>query len=319
MKQTFTFILAFITLTGIFAQNSGKGFSYQAVARDPQGDVLTSTNIQLRFSLMPGQMAVTPSWQETQVTTTDAFGTFAVIIGKGIKTAGTAAKFSDVNFASAAYWLKVEILDNSVYKEISYTALGSVPYAEVAGNAQSCPIGMIMPFAGDTSKIPTGWMLCDGRELDRIQFAPLYYVIGTAWGTSNNSLFNIPDLRGLFLRGVDYNAGNDPDKDRRLILKPGGNVNNNVGSFQTISTALPNNLSISLSSYNHSHSYYGTKGGTDCNPSGYVKIGGGNNCGLSSTYAYSINGDTHSHNVTINGGGSETRPRNANVNYIIKY
>ena len=44
--------------------------------------------------------------------------------------------------------------------------------------------------------------------------------------------FNVPDLRGYFLRGVSGTSGRDQEADARTKLKPGGNDKNNVGSAQ---------------------------------------------------------------------------------------
>lgn len=50
------------------------------------------------------------------------------------------------------------------------------------------PVGTITPFAG--LSVPPGWLLCDGRKLDRVEYPKLYEVIGNAYGG------NVPDYRG---------------------------------------------------------------------------------------------------------------------------
>jgi len=43
--------------------------------------------------------------------------------------------------------------------------------------------------------IPLGYVLCDGREVSRETFAPIFYVIGTYYGAGNNvDTFNLPNL-----------------------------------------------------------------------------------------------------------------------------
>ena len=67
---------------------------------------------------------------------------------------------------------------------------------------QVLPPGSLMAYAA--SSAPTGWLLCDGSAVSRTTYATLYAVIGTTWGTGDNSTtFNVPDLRGQFLRGFD--------------------------------------------------------------------------------------------------------------------
>jgi hypothetical protein len=74
------------------------------------------------------------------------------------------------------------------------------------GTAQggtSAPTGSIQAFGGPVSAIPSGWLLCDGSEVSRVDFAALYSVIGTYWGAGDGSTtFNIPVLTDRFLVGT---------------------------------------------------------------------------------------------------------------------
>jgi microcystin-dependent protein len=155
-----------------------------------------------------------------------------------------------------------------------------------------------MAFAGKNSKdLETqGWMLCDGRPLDRIRFDSLFKVIDVFHGHGDGvNTFNIPDFRGLFLRGVDEDANRDPDKGSRGALMPGGNSGNNVGSFQD----------QQLNSHTHSHgSSENAAGAIVASPRQYL-AGGNINQGHG---AFAIDPT----------GGNETRPKNCYVNWIIK-
>ncbi len=80
----------------------------------------------------------------------------------------------------------------------------------------STPVGTLIAFAG---KISTpgepvapyttpieqcGWMLCDGSEKDSSLYPELYAAIGNSYGGSpDGSKFNVPDLRGQFLPGIN--------------------------------------------------------------------------------------------------------------------
>lgn len=178
MQKMALLCLLFAGILLSFTQNSGKGFSYQAIARNSDGQVKAKEQVEVQFTLMPGPQAATPAWQETHSVLTNEFGLFSLVIGKGIKSGGSATTFADVDFSTAEFWLKVEIKDKGSWQQISETQLLSVPYAEVAGNAQAVPTGMIMAFAGPKDKVPSGWRPCDGTPLNRSQFASLYAVIG---------------------------------------------------------------------------------------------------------------------------------------------
>lgn len=56
-------------------------------------------------------------------------------------------------------------------------------------------IGTIIQWGSDT--LPDGWLLCDGSAISRTDYADLFSVIGTNFGSGNGSTtFNLPDLRG---------------------------------------------------------------------------------------------------------------------------
>ena len=70
------------------------------------------------------------------------------------------------------------------------------------------PVGSITQYAGRTS--PDGFLICDGRALSRVTHSRLFAVIGEDWGAGDGSTtFNIPDLRGSFLRGVGIHGSEE--------------------------------------------------------------------------------------------------------------
>ncbi len=233
MKRFFLLFASLLSLVA-YAQNSGLGFNYQAVVRKTDGMLLANSDVNLRISLYPGQSATTPTWVEEHKVRTDAFGSFGITVGKGVRSANSvAAKYADVNFAAVFYWMKIEIQEGSDYREVCFSQLPSSPYAEVAHNASTFA-GMIAPFAGPAENVPAGWLLCDGHAISRSEYINLYNAIGVAWGEGDgSSTFNLPDLRGMFLRGVSGDSGNDADAESRgMLANNGSNTGNNVGSYQ---------------------------------------------------------------------------------------
>jgi len=68
--------------------------------------------------------------------------------------------------------------------------------------------GSILFFARNTA--PTGWLKANGAAVSRTSYAALFAAIGTTFGVGNGSTtFNLPDLRGEFLRGWDDGRGID--------------------------------------------------------------------------------------------------------------
>lgn len=62
------------------------------------------------------------------------------------------------------------------------------------------PPGAVMSFA--MSAAPVGWLPCDGAAISRTTYASLFAVVGVIHGAGDGSnTFNVPDLRGIFIRG----------------------------------------------------------------------------------------------------------------------
>ena len=163
---------------------------------------------------------------------------------------------------------------------------------------QSSPAGMIAPFAGTSA--PTGWLACEGQAVSQTTYAALYAAIGTTWdiGGEGAGNFRLPDLRGMFLRGAGTNATGSSS----------GAVGQAVSDYAA-DTYL--NHSHAVTDPGHSHSYV-TNGSTrngDVSGSTYMIIPTTTSTGTSTT-GLTVNTSTTS--------GTETKPKNYGVLYIIK-
>ena len=70
------------------------------------------------------------------------------------------------------------------------------------------PAGVILPFGGNQA--PLGWLICDGREIERDLWAELFTAIGFNFKGSTQvtpGYFAIPDLRGRLPMGADNMGG----------------------------------------------------------------------------------------------------------------
>ena len=98
------------------------------------------------------------------------------------------------------------------------------------------PVGAVIAFAGlpgahSPPLEASGFMVCDGRSLDKDEFEELFNVIAYTYSaTDGGQTFRIPDLQGYFLRGVDPNGQVDPDLDARVSVS--GHGYSGVGSLQ---------------------------------------------------------------------------------------
>jgi phage-related tail fiber protein len=70
------------------------------------------------------------------------------------------------------------------------------------------PTGLVSYFANTSA--PTGYIECNGSAVSRSTYSALFAVIGVTHGSGNGtSTFNVPDLRGEFIRGWDNSKGVD--------------------------------------------------------------------------------------------------------------
>jgi microcystin-dependent protein len=198
-----------------------------------------------------------------------------------------------------------------------FTNIGWFSSCNTTQNASyAIPSGTILPFAGDISNIPNGFLLCDGSELDTNTYHELFQAVGYAWGGSNSAFF-LPDLRGQFLRGADLGSGNDPDAASRNAAQLGGNTGVNVGSIQADQFQEHNHGG---GNHSHSFSHLWISNNTG-NPDGALDshTGGTQNRrywrgNVTGNFTTNTSGE-----IIQNQGGAETRPKNAAVNYVICY
>jgi tail collar domain len=294
-KSITTYALAIVMLLGVkaFAQTFPYGINYQAVARDANGNAKANANVPLQFTIAPSTSTTSPVYIETQSANTNSMGQFNVTIGMGTYVGGSVSTFSAIAWQGNTYVLTVQTGTTIIGTQ----QLMAVPYAMATPN--DVPAGSVVAFFGTTP--PAGWLLCDGSAVSRTTYARLYAVIGNASGYGDNSTtFNVPDLRGMFMRGVDGSAGNDPDKATRTAQNSGGNTGNNIGSKEADQVIEHNHVS----SGNVPIGFSATGPIVDTPPSG---VGGG----------FAGSGGTAEY--TGRTGGAETRPKNVYVNYIIKY
>ena len=162
-------------------------------------------------------------------------------------------------------------------------------------NVGSGLTGSIVAYTANT--VPSGYLECNGAAISRTDFSALFAIISDDFGPGNgSSTFNLPDLRGEFIRGWDHGAGNDPDVLTRTD-RGDGVTDDRIGTKQA--SALES----------HTHAF----------PSIQFQVETGS--GLSD------NGGDQRGNINMNtltlgstgDGTGETRPRNIYMMYLIKF
>jgi len=204
------------------------------------------------------------------------------------KAAKVAISFLGISIIGALAWLgSLQSKASNIDTEIS----SATKDALVAIDKQRefhYPPGTIIAFAGAIP--PPGWLLCDGMPRSSKDYPSLFDAIKQYWGSGSGNGgsvdiasgpldFNVPDLRGQFLRGSSPNSKVDPEGPRQ------------VGSYQEDEFK------------RHDHEYLTTGSKQDRLVPAYK-----DEPGILSTRAN-----------TSQRGGDETRPKNAAVNWIVKY
>ncbi len=111
-----------------------QGFNYQAVARDETGQPIINTMIPIRLTIQSDTLGGTLFWQELHSTvTTNDLGIFALVVGKGARQSGSAAKFDDIDWTVTPKFIMTEV-DYNGWKNMGSSRLWAVPYSMVARN-----------------------------------------------------------------------------------------------------------------------------------------------------------------------------------------
>ena len=159
-------------------------------------------------------------------------GALASVKGSEVFDASGKIKASSIaaNNAIMSDQIAANAVDSS---EIKDGSIASEDLSVALSRDSVIPSGTISAFGGPLQNTPPGWLHCDGAAVSRTLYARLFARIGSSWGSGDgSSTFNLPDLQGVFLRGVDGGRNLDPDKNARSVAKLGGNSGNAVGSLQ---------------------------------------------------------------------------------------
>lgn len=159
---------------------------------------------------------------------------------------------------------------------------------------------------------PPGWLKANGAAVSRTAYAALFAEIGTTHGAGNGfDTFNLPDLRGEFVRGWDDGRGVDAGRS--------------VGSRQGDANKAHTHSARSGSSGSHTHSGSSIgAGNTGASTSSVgVAAGGNHDVPRAGSHSHSLSissAGSHSHSVTVDLDGSyEARPRNVALLAVVKY
>lgn len=155
------------------------------------------------------------------------------------------------------------------------------------------PTGSVIMFGGASA--PTGWLLCDGSAVSRTTYSALFAILSTTYGVGDGSTtFNLPNTQGVFVRGA------------------GSQTISTIGYTGTRGTTQGDQMQGHRHALSVPQQPYAV---SNAGPYGY---GSGANAVFNDSGANTVVNPTTD---TVNGTprtGSETRPANIVLNYIIK-
>ena len=165
--------------------------------------------------------------------------------------------------------------------------------------ANGVPAGSVFTFASTT--VPSGYLECNGAAVSRSTYATLFATISTTFGVGDgSSTFNLPDLRGQFVRGWANNATGTGD-DGRSFASSQSDQNKTHG----------HTASVTDPGHRHVTKGHGTQ------DDGGSNLTGSTSGGTSST---SMNDANTGISVSVaSDGGAEVRVKNIALMYVIKF
>ena len=211
-----------------------------------------------------------------------------------------------------------DVLQSDGSGNLSFTAL-----------PQAVPTGSVHVMA--TTTAPSGYLKCNGAAVSRATYADLFAIIGTTWGEGDgSSTFNIPDLRGEFVRGWDDSKGTD--SGRSFASSQGDNNKQHNHTASATSSVTDNghfHYAFSNQYTDNGSARLINKAGQDLRAASDGAVGNdsrqdykmGAVSGAADTGRTEVKqtGVTVSTSVTVdNSPAGESRPRNIAMMYVIK-
>jgi len=313
---------------------------YQGRLLDDTGAPMTTGTYELRFNLYEDATTLERIWGPQVFPTVHvANGYFDLMLGPEDEN-DPARSLAGV-FAGGERYLQVTFDGgDGTTKLLPRQRLLSTAYA--LRTTHEMPVGAIMPFAGPASKVPAGWMMCDGQELLVADHEQLHAAIGDTWGPAASDHFKLPDLQGYFVCGAaaakngETKAAPVGHADTDVIQDHWHDLSDHTHSISTGDEGLHARVTF----YKYQSDYYGKKAEVTLDPGsrGWPVTGvftsitvtdNAINPFLRSSTGTDIRGEVAGPSVNESGSEteiapgepgsfSETRPENAYVSFIVK-
>jgi len=305
------------TANAIVARDASGNFSAGTITASLSGNSSTATSWATSRNLsLTGDVTATLSNVNgsANVSANATIANLSITTAKIADANVTTAKIADSNVTTA------KIADSNV--TTAKIANGSVTAVKLGSDIFLVPPGAIMPFAMNYA--PSGWLAADGAAVSRTTYATLFAAIGTYYGVGNGSTtFNLPDLRGYFVRGSGTNA--DGTASGAFGLKQADGFKSHTHTENSAGSHTHTGSTNTAGSHTHTISE-----GSKSSVAGGLLTSGDDYTTIAYTSQTTSAGGEHSHWLAIDSGGdhthtinatgtTETRPANIALLYCIKF
>lgn len=179
------FILLAFALT-IHAQ-APESFTYQAVPRDANGNILQNQNISMKISILRGSSSGQVMYEESHTVTTNDQGLVNLNVGEGNPISGN---FLSIHWENDNFYIKVEMDPNAGtnYQMLGTSKLRSVPYALHAKEADNTFSGVYNDLIGK----PNLHAVATSGDYNDLINTPGFHTVATSG--DYNDLMNTPNM-----------------------------------------------------------------------------------------------------------------------------
>jgi microcystin-dependent protein len=121
-------------------------------------------------------------------------------------------------------------------------------------NSIPVPVGTLVYYG--STKVPPTFLLCDGSSLSRTQYNHLFQVIGTLYGSTSSTTFNLPNLLTTqFIQGGTISGATNPANPATFPQTPTNVATATIPSLATGHFAYQNSWSVGAN-INGNNQYY---------------------------------------------------------------
>jgi microcystin-dependent protein len=279
---------------GVTGTVSGGAATFNGITSSANATIagsLTAANASVTGSTTIGTSASTTDnllvWANSTFQTPVAFNN-AVSFTNSANFSGANTTFTVGSTSTLAVSGKLTVVDAST------STINGSAFAN-----QLIPIGGIMIWPAAAIPTAPGFVRCDGTALSRTTYAALFAILGTTYGAGDGSTtFNVPDFRGVFLRGYGQNGIVNNAAGTKA-----GSATRAVGTGQTDAFASHNHNMVDSSGNSINANWRNLTDSINAGGSSGLTSGGNVNYGLPRV---------------SNTGGAETNPVNVAVSYLIR-